>query len=194
MLAPDDLAALDEPHEQVAVVGVADRLLADAEDLGLDDTERVAPTQRVLAAADAIGVDGGGREGRDSVLVEVGGDDDLGLGRAQRVELLADLARLDHEVTRVETHATEGGAGDLDGRPHPFGHVVRVHEQGGADSQGRHLRLEGLALALVQQGEGVRRGPARRRAVPPATPHRLNPHRKTPHRSPPTAQAGAGYR
>src|SRR3954451_1686776 len=50
--APDDLAVLDERHEQRAVVAVVDRLVPDADHLGLRDAVGPAPAQRPLATAD----------------------------------------------------------------------------------------------------------------------------------------------
>src|SRR4051794_22063167 len=51
-LGADDLAVLDQLHEQRAVVAVVDRLVPDADHLGLRDAGGPAPAPRPLATAD----------------------------------------------------------------------------------------------------------------------------------------------
>src|SRR5690606_30203298 len=48
--------------------------------------------------------------------------------------------------------------GHLDGGADRLGHVVGVHQQRGALAEGVDLGAEGVPLAVVQQGEGVRGG------------------------------------
>ena len=57
--------------------------------------------------AGAVRVDGLGGQGGDRVLVEVAGDDDLGLGRAQRVEQLAGVGGQHRQVAGVDAHGAQ---------------------------------------------------------------------------------------
>ena len=120
------------------------------------------------ARADAVA--GGRRVGErgDRVLVEVAGDDDPGVGRAELVEQGARPVDLLVQVAAVEPDRAEARPRHLDGGADALLGVVGVDEQRGADALGSHLRREGLALAAVREGEGVGTGPHGGDAVPPA--------------------------
>ena len=92
--------------------------------------------------ADAVDVDGFGAQRRDRELVEITRHHDAGLGGAEAVELLADLAGQHAQVAGVDAHRTEFGARHLDGVGHSLRDVVGVDEQGGADAERVDLCLE----------------------------------------------------
>ncbi len=117
------------------------------------------------AGADAVAVHRGGGERGDRVLVQVRGDDDPGAGGAELVQLAADPVGEQGEVAGVDPHGAQLGAGHLDGGAHGLPQVVGVDQQGGAPAHRVDLRPEGVPLAVVDEGEGVRRGPGGRDAV-----------------------------
>ena len=89
-------------------------------------------------------------------------------GRAEPVELLADLPGQHAEVAGVDADRAEPGAGDRDGVGHAGRDVVGVDQQRGAGAQRRHLGAErgrSSSVAVVQQREGVRAGALGRHAV-----------------------------
>ena len=95
---------------------------------------------RVAAAgdqlgADAVPVDRRRGQRRDGELVEVAGDHDPGVGRAELVELLADPPGGLAEVAGVDPDGAELGPGDLDAEPDRLGDVVGVDEQRGAAAE-----------------------------------------------------------
>src|SRR5690606_24556673 len=139
-----------------------------ARDELVDHAARRGARARDERGAHAVGVDGRGSERRDRELVEVGGHDDLGVPRPERVELAPGLDRERGEVARVDAHRTEPRARDLDRAAHALGDVVGVDEQRRARTERRDLRGEGGALVVVQEREGVRRGPDRLDPVAPA--------------------------
>ena len=108
----------------------------------------------------------------------------------------------------VDAHGAQLGPGDLHGRAHGLGDVVRVDQQRRAPAQRVHLGLEGVPLGVVQQGEGVRAGADRRDAVaearPPGRRWRRSRRRTRPARRPrrpargcagrPSRSAGAARR
>src|SRR5690606_2440297 len=108
--------------------------------------------------ADAVGVDGGGAQGRDRVLVEVVGDGDLRAGGAERVELGAGRGHDDGQVAGVDPDGAEPRAGDAHRRLDAGLDVVGVDEEGRAGAHRLDLGPERLLLGVVQQGERVRRG------------------------------------
>ena len=106
----------------------------------------------------AVGIDGGRAQRCDRILVKVGGDRDLRGGCSHRVQLPAHLEGLSNEIAGIQAHGPQlatRGARRFNGVDNSLGDVVGVDEQSRARSQGRHLRIEGVALAVVQQGEGV---------------------------------------
>ena len=78
--------------------------------------------------------------------------------RAELVELLAHPVGDQEQVAGVDPDRAELGPGDLDGGADGLGDVVGVDQQGGAAAQRVDLGREGVPLAVVQQGEGVRAG------------------------------------
>ena len=121
------LALLRHPDHLAAGVLARDQLVDEA-------AGRVAAPDDQLGA-DAVAVDRRGREPGDRELVEVGGDDDPGLLRAERVELGAHPVGQDAQVAGVDPHGSELGARDLDPEPHRLGDVVGVDQQGGARAE-----------------------------------------------------------
>ena len=130
----------------------------------------VARTRHELGAH-AVGVDRGSAEGGDRVLVEVARHRDLGGCGPQVVQLPADGEGLGDEIAGVQADGPELPAGGPRGGHRPFdtaGDVVGVHQQGGPRAHGRDLGGEGLLLAVVDEGEGVRGRPGDPQAVPAA--------------------------
>ena len=70
----------------------------------------------------------------------------------------ADLPGQHWQVAAVDPHRAQVAARHLDRRPHRPGHVVGVHQQRRGLAEGLELGLEGVPLAVVHQGEGVRAG------------------------------------
>ena len=84
--------------------------------------------------------------------------------------MLADLPGEHTEVTGIDTDATELGPGDLDRVGDALRDVVRVHQQGGADTEFGDLgRKGGLLVGSVRggvhQGERVGAGAGARYTV-----------------------------
>ena len=115
--------------------------------------------------AHPVAVDWGGGQRRDRVFVQVAGEHDPGVGRAELVEQRADVVGQHQQVATVDPHRTEVGARQLDRGPHRAVHVERIHQQRRALAQGVELGAERVPLAVVYQGERVRAGPGRRDAV-----------------------------
>ena len=128
----------------------------------VDERRSRASRARHELGAHTVGVHGGRPQCRDGVLIEVVGDGDSRRGRPHGVELGAHLEGLSHQVAGVQAHRPEltaRGTGRLDGPLHAGGDVIGVHQDRGARSEAGHLRREGLLLGVVQEGEGVGRGP-----------------------------------
>ncbi|CAM5641209.1 hypothetical protein STENM36S_05672 [Streptomyces tendae] len=131
----------------LAGLGAGDQLV--------DHRGRRVPGAGHQLGADAVRVHGRRRQRGDGVLVQVRGDHDLRLGGPQLVELLAHPVGDQQQVAGVDAHRAQLGPGDLDGRTDGLGDVVGVDQQRGVPAQGVHLGAEGVALVVVQQGEGV---------------------------------------
>jgi hypothetical protein len=79
---------------------------------------------------------------------------------AEVVELGPHLAGLRHQVAGVEPHRAQLGPGDLHGRARTASATSYVStSRVVCGPETRDLGLEGLALAVVEQGEGVRAVP-----------------------------------
>ena len=101
------------------------------------------------------------------MFVEVVGDGDAGVRRAEGVELGAHCCNLRWQVARVDAHGAEPGAGDLHGERDPLLDVVGVDQQRGARAKRIDLRAERILFGVMQQRERVCSGAHRRH--PPAT-------------------------
>ncbi len=115
--------------------------------------------------ADAVRVHRRRRERGDGVLVQIRGHDDLRAGGAQLVQLVPHPVGDQQQVPGVDAHRAQLGPGHLHRRTDRFGDVVGVHQEGRVPAEGVHLGLEGVPLAVVEQGEGVRGGADGRDAV-----------------------------
>ena len=115
--------------------------------------------------AHAVAVDWVAAQTRNGELIQVGGNNNARVVRAQVIELLAHAARHGTQVAGVDAHAAEFRARDLDGRLHALRNVVGVDEQGGVHAVRFNLRTESGLLVrravIVDVGERPR---MRRRA------------------------------
>ena len=91
------------------------------------------------------------------------------MGVAERVEQFTHTSRGGDQVAGVQAHAAELFTGEFHAEAHGVVHVVGVHEQGGAGTEGTQLCLERFTLAIVQQGEGVGAGADGVQAVAPTS-------------------------
>lgn len=105
--------------------------------------------------AHPIRIDGGCGQSGDGVLVQVVGHGDGGLGGPQGVQLVTGPLSQGSQVAGVDPDAAQIGAGDFHGGLDGVVDVVSIGQKGGADSQGADLGLEGVAFAVMNQGEGV---------------------------------------
>ncbi len=108
--------------------------------------------------ADAVRIHRGGGERGDGVLVQVAGHHDLGLLGAQLVQLLTHPVGYQQQIAGVDADGAQARPGHLHGGAHRLGDVEGVHQERGAAAQGVDLGGEGVALGVVQQGEGVGAG------------------------------------
>ena len=107
----------------------------------------------------AVGIDRSGGQRRDRILVEVAGHGDGGVPGSELIELRPDLGRLDRQVSGVQPHTAQLRACDGDRSLQRFVHVVSVEEDRRVRTERFDLRGEGLALRVVDEGEGMGRGP-----------------------------------
>ena len=77
-----------------------------------------APEPVTTDVPDAVDVDGFGAQRGDRELVEIARHHDAGLGGAEAVELVADLAGQHAQVAGVDADRAELGARHLDGVGH----------------------------------------------------------------------------
>jgi hypothetical protein len=166
VLVPAD-GVLAAPHRVLAL-----GLLRHRHAVALDQLVDHAGGRRARSGdqrgADAVAVDRGGHETGDRVLVQVAGDDDAGASRPEGVQQLPGVRGERRQVTGVQPDGAQLRTGDLDRRPNAPVDVEGVHEQRRPGAEGVDLGLEGRALVVVQQREGVRARAGGRNAVAPS--------------------------
>ena len=153
---------LGTTDRSLASRGLSDRLHFTSGVLTLDDLVHHGGSRRTgtgdQLGTHAVGVHGCCRQGCDSVLVQVAGDGDLGVGIAERVEQFTHACRGSDQVAGIQTHTPELFASEFHAEADCLVHVVGVDEQGGAGTEGTQLCLECFTFAVVQQGESVGAG------------------------------------
>ena len=160
-------ADLRPPCDSLCSRPLGDRPPVDLDELVDEAARSGAPQPVTSGGADAVAVDGRGGERGDRVLVEVAGDDDPGARRAEVVELLARPGGPARRGRRSRC-GPRPAPGPATSTPQPTASrdVVGVDQQRGARCPATSTcARNAVALGVVQQREGVRRGARRRDAV-----------------------------
>ena len=142
------LGGLRHGNQLAGVIGAADQLV--------DHAGRGRPGAGHQRRADAVGIDRGGPAARRWRIRPGPRSPRSWCARCRgSSSSCADPLRLGHEVAGVQPDGAELVPGEVDGGADGRLDVVRVHQQRGAGPQRGQLRREGLALGVVEQGEGV---------------------------------------